>query len=164
MKALVFHGPGQIVYESFDDPIISQEENLIVKVEKCSICGSDLHHYHGDKIGKTDYSKDMEAFCTGHEVIGEVMEVGRSVKSHRPGDRIVIAAGKGCGKCKACRTGKINLCEASSRGEWPMAYGMNAQLHGGHADYRLSICRAATKERFCHHALCAPSMGSTIAR
>ena len=82
MKALVFNGPGKIIYEDFPDPIIEDDRNLIIQVTKCSICGSDLHPYHGDKIGKTDYSKPMEKFCTGHEIIGEVVEVGKAVRNH----------------------------------------------------------------------------------
>ena len=80
MKALVFHGPKDLRYESFDDPKISQDRSLIIQVKKCSICGSDLHMYHGDRIGSHDYSKPMDHFCTGHETIGEVVEVDAAVE------------------------------------------------------------------------------------
>lgn len=132
MKALVFHGPKNIQYENFDDPKITDNRNLIIKVEKCSICGSDLHMYHGDRIGKKlDYSKPMPAFCTGHETIGEVVEVGSGISKHKVGDRVLIAGGMGCGKCKRCLKGEINLCEKSQG----TAYGIAPGLNGGHAEY-----------------------------
>lgn len=136
MKALVFNGPKDIRYESFDDPIIQDERNLIVKVERCSICGSDLHMYHGDRIGKNDYSQPMERFCTGHEAIGEVMEIGAGVRNHKVGDRVLIAGGKGCGKCRRCLSGDGNLCEGYASGEaHSTAYGISPGLNGGHADF-----------------------------
>ena len=135
MKALVFNGPGKIIYEDFPDPIIEDDRNLIIQVTKCSICGSDLHPYHGDKIGKTDYSKPMEKFCTGHEIIGEVVEVGKAVRNHKVGDKLLVAGGVGCGECLNCRMGKGNICTGYAKGKAGTAYGISAQFHGGHADY-----------------------------
>ncbi|QFU75778.1 theronine dehydrogenase [Halioglobus maricola] len=136
MKALVFNGPKDIRYESFNDPIIRDERNLVVKVLNCSICGSDLHMYHGDRIGKLDYSQPMQHFCTGHEAIGEVMEIGSGVRSHKVGDRIVISGGAACGTCRRCLAGQANLCEAYRTGAaHGTAYGISPDLNGGHADY-----------------------------
>ena len=135
MKALVFNGPREIKYESFDDPIISTPKNLIIKVTKCSICGSDLHPYHGDKIGKTDYSKPVERFCTGHEMIGEVMEVGQDVKRHKVGDQILVSGGRGCGECRPCQMGQVNHCLGYIKGNAATVYGISNQLNGGHAEY-----------------------------
>lgn len=136
MKALVFNGPKDLRYESFDDPTIRDDRNLVIKVERCSICGSDLHMYHGDRIGKTDYSQPMPRFCTGHETIGEVMEAGTGVRNHKVGDRILIAGGAACGKCRRCLAGQGNLCEGYRTGaSHSTAYGISPRLNGGHADY-----------------------------
>ncbi len=54
MKALVFNGPRDIRYESYADPKLRSANSAILKVESCSICGSDLHMYHGAHIGKTE--------------------------------------------------------------------------------------------------------------
>lgn len=135
MKALVFNGPGKISYESFPDPKIDDDRNMIIAVKKCSICGSDLHPYHGDKIGILDYSNPMEKFCTGHETIGEVVEVGKDVRNHKVGDKVMIEGGVGCGECLPCRTGKNNECQGYVKGKFSMAYGISPGLHGGHADY-----------------------------
>lgn len=131
MKALVFHGAGDIQYGSFEDPKITDDASLIIKVEQCSICGSDLHMYHGGRLGPLDYSQPMEHFCTGHEAIGEVVETGSAVRSHKVGDRILVAGGAGCGECKRCRAGQLNQCE----GAGGMAYGISPGLQGVHADY-----------------------------
>ncbi|MBM68503.1 MAG: theronine dehydrogenase [Haliea sp.] len=136
MKALVFNGPRKIRYESFDDPTIRDERNLIIKVKRCSICGSDLHMYHGDRIAKTDYSQPIERFCTGHETIGEVVEVGSAVRRHKVGDKVLVAGGAGCGICRRCLAGQFNLCESyRSGGHSSIAYGIRPVLNGGHAEY-----------------------------
>ena len=134
MKALVFHGPADIRYESFEDPGITDNRNMVIKVERCSICGSDLHMYHGDKIGPFDYSQPMDHFCTGHEAIGEVMEVGAAVRNHKVGDRVLVAGGTGCGECRRCRAGQVSICENPQIGK-TTAYGISAGLQGVHADF-----------------------------
>lgn len=136
MKALVFNGPKNIQYESFDDPIIRTDLNMVIKVERCSICGSDLHMYHGDRIGPYDYSKPVQRFCTGHETIGEVVEVGAGVRRHQVGERVVVAGGSSCGKCRRCLAGQLNLCEGYRHGGfYGAAYGITPLQHGGHAEY-----------------------------
>jgi 2-desacetyl-2-hydroxyethyl bacteriochlorophyllide A dehydrogenase len=136
MKALVFNGAKDLRYESFDDPTIQDDRNLVIKVQRCSICGSDLHMYHGDRIGKFDYSQPMARFCTGHEAMGEVMEVGAGVRKHKVGDRILIAGGAACGTCRRCLAGQGNMCEGYRSGKaHGTAYGISPGLNGGHAEY-----------------------------
>lgn len=134
MKALVFQGPGKIVHEDFPDPEIRAENDIIVGVKACSICGSDLHVYHGDKIGPFDYSQPMDHFCVGHETIGEVVEVGKGVKSHKVGDPVMISPGMGCGYCPACLAGQVAYCHNHSF-ETGGAFGTHPGLNGGQADY-----------------------------
>ena len=136
MKGLVFNGPKQIRYETFADPTIRDKRNLVIRVERCSICGSDLHMYHGDRIASTDYSQPLERFCTGHETIGEVMEVGSEVHRHKVGDRVLVAGGAGCGQCRRCLAGQTNMCESyRSGGHGGIAYGISSHLNGGQAEY-----------------------------
>lgn len=129
MKALVFNGPRDIRYERFEDPRIRDQRNVIVRVSHCSVCGSDLHMYHGGSIGPMDYSKPGQRFCTGHETIGEVVEVGSAVRKHRVGDRVLVGGGAGCGECQACLSGRLNNCR------FGLAYGISPQLQGGQAEY-----------------------------
>lgn len=133
MKALVFNGPQNIVYEDFPEPKIEENGDIIIAVQACSICGSDLHIYHGGQLGPHNFQEARERFCVGHETIGEVVEVGAGVKNYKVGDRVMVAPGTGCGKCAACLNGQIELCVQAKAG--PMAYGMSAKLNGGQAQY-----------------------------
>ncbi len=129
MKALVFHGPRDIRYESYADPELRTPNSAILKVSRCSICGSDLHMYHGAHIGNTQYGADCEAFCTGHEFIGEVVETGADVHTLKVGDKVLSAGGTGCGSCPACLVGKPGHCVHST------AFGIGPSLQGGQAEY-----------------------------
>lgn len=134
MKALVFHGPGEIIHEEYPDPVIEQGSDMIIAVKACSICGSDLHLYHGDKIGPFDYSQPMAHFCVGHEAIGEVVEIGSRVRSHRVGDPVMISPGVGCGHCNACLAGQLAYCQNPDL-RTGGAFGTHPGLDGGQAEY-----------------------------
>lgn len=132
MKALVFNGKDNISYESFADPKLNSQANVIVEINACSICGSDLHIYHGGKLASYDYSEPMGRFCVGHEGIGEIVEVGRDVRSHKIGDRVLMSAGIGCGECPTCLAGAINLCKRVLNAG---CYGVDDQLNGCQAEF-----------------------------
>jgi len=129
MHALVFNGPRDIRYESYPDPELASANSAMLKVESCSICGSDLHMYHGAHIGKTQYGADALKFCCGHEFIGEVVETGSEVHGFRVGDKVLAAGGTGCGQCPACLTGRVEACPALT------AFGIGPGLEGGQAEY-----------------------------
>jgi len=131
MKALVFNGKKDISYESFEDPKLNSQANVIVQINACSICGSDLHIYHGGKLATYDYSQPMPRFCVGHEGIGEIVEVGKDVRSHQVGDKVLMSAGIGCGQCDTCLAGAINLCKRVSNAG---CYGIDSELNGCQAE------------------------------
>lgn len=132
MKALVFNGKNDISYDTFNDPTLTSQSNLIVQINACSICGSDLHIYHGGKLASYDYGQPMQRFCVGHEGIGEVVEVGKDVRMHKVGDKVLMSAGVGCGECATCLAGAINLCKrVTSAG----CYGVDSQLNGCQAEF-----------------------------
>ncbi|MCH7628510.1 MULTISPECIES: alcohol dehydrogenase family protein [Novosphingobium] len=124
MKALRYYGERDIRHESMDDPVLQSDRDVIVKVDACSICGSDLHIYHGH-----GFSEDV-GFCVGHEAVGEVVEVGRGVHRLKTGDKVMIPAAVGCGACRACLAGVVNLCENNGSG----CYGLSAKLQGSQAE------------------------------
>lgn len=128
MKALVFHGPRDIRYDEHPDPRLRFDHSVVIRVQLSSICGSDLHLYHGDRIGKTDYSAGVERFCVGHEFLGEVVETGPAVHLFSVGDRVLAGGGTGCGRCAAClsRTGRCPVATA---------FGLSRDLEGGQAEY-----------------------------
>lgn len=125
MKALRYFGPRDIRFEGFDDPQLQDDRDAIIRVRGCAICGSDLHIYHGQ-----GFSKDI-GFCVGHEAVGEVVEVGRGVRQHRVGDRVMVSGAVGCGQCASCLAGNVNQCATQSGS----CYGLSAKLQGSQAEY-----------------------------
>jgi len=80
---------------------------VVVKIEYCGICGSDVHFYDHGRIG--DYVVQGE-FTLGHETAGVVHAVGSDVKNLKVGDKVALEPGITCGKCEFCKEGKYNLC------------------------------------------------------
>jgi threonine dehydrogenase-like Zn-dependent dehydrogenase len=124
MKALRYYGPEDIRYESMDDPSLQDDRDAIIKVERCSICGSDLHIYHGH-----GFTRDA-VYCVGHEAIGEVAEIGRAVSRLKVGDKVMLSAAVGCGACVPCLSGRIALCANFAEG----CYGLGTALQGCQAE------------------------------
>ncbi len=124
IRALTFHGKGDIRCESHPDPSPPDAHGAVLRVERAAICGSDLHLYHGDlPVART-------GFAVGHEFVGEVAEVGSAVRDVRPGDRVLCSGVIGCGLCAACRAGRVARCARRvSR-----VFGMGAELPGGQAE------------------------------
>ncbi|GGZ14866.1 alcohol dehydrogenase [Novosphingobium colocasiae] len=108
----MYRGPGEIHYEDIPDARLPDAHGAVVKATVCSICGTDLHPYHTD-MGFNNY-------CIGHEAVGEVVEVGAEVRSFAKGDRVLIPASIGCGRCKPCLSGHVYLCDSYPNGR---AYG-----------------------------------------
>lgn len=105
MKAAVFMGKGNIEIKEVPTPQINEKECL-VKVKYCSICGTDKKIYsngHSNIKGKGQ--------ILGHEITGEIIEVGKKVEHYKNGMRVVIAPNIGCGHCDMCHEGKEQLCE-----------------------------------------------------
>ncbi|KQT44617.1 alcohol dehydrogenase [Aureimonas sp. Leaf454] len=109
MKALTWHGKGDIRCESVPDPKIEDDRDVVIKVTACAICGSDLHLMGG-------FMPTMEhGDILGHETMGEVMEVGRGAASKlKVGDRIVVPFTICCGECRQCKWGNWSCCERTN--------------------------------------------------
>ena len=109
MRALCWHGKGDIRCDTVPDPEIEDPRDAIIKVTSCAICGSDLHLYDGFMPGM-EFGDIM-----GHEFMGEVVEVGRDNQALKVGDRIVVPFTIICGECEQCRRGNFSVCERSNR-------------------------------------------------
>ncbi len=108
MKALCWHGKGDIRCDTVPDPRIEHGRDAIIKVTACAICGSDLHLYDGLMPG-------MKAGdVLGHETMGEVMELGSEVTNLKVGDRVVVPFTISCGECFFCKKGLFSGCERSN--------------------------------------------------
>ena len=150
MKAAVFYGAKDFRIENIEDPKI-EPADILIKVKAAGICGSDLHAYKEGLFSRP-------GFVMGHEVAGQVVEVGKKVKGIKVGDRVVPmmyglydtsgACGKcfwctrgqpqwcpsgghkPCGECDYCKSGKWWMCDKNQR-HMLMGYSRN----GGYAEY-----------------------------
>jgi threonine dehydrogenase-like Zn-dependent dehydrogenase len=105
MKALTWRGINKLAVETVPDPRILNAEDIIVKVGLSTTCGSDLHLLGG-------YIPAMRAGdILGHEFMGEVAEVGPAVRTHKPGDRVVVCSFVSCGRCWYCEQELYSLCD-----------------------------------------------------
>jgi threonine dehydrogenase-like Zn-dependent dehydrogenase len=112
MRANCWIDKRKVRVEQVPDPKILNSRDAIVRITSTAICGSDLHLYNG-------FVPTMEkGDILGHEFMGEVMEVGRSVKNLRPGDRVVVPFPIACGECNACQRDLFSLCENSNPNAW----------------------------------------------
>jgi len=105
MRAAIYKAPGKIVLEEVPDVRPGRGE-VVVKVEACSICGTDrkIFRYGHPKI------REGEERILGHELAGEIVEVGPEVKGYRVGMRVAVVPNVGCGVCPVCREGLDQLC------------------------------------------------------
>ncbi|MDR3440502.1 L-idonate 5-dehydrogenase [Telmatospirillum sp.] len=108
MKACVLYGAGDLRLEERSTPSLG-EHDVKVHVRAGGICGSDLHYFSQGRVG--DFVI-REPLIPGHEVAGEVEAVGSGVAGLQPGDKVAIHPGRSCGRCRPCREGRPNLCQA----------------------------------------------------
>src|SRR3954469_19198992 len=108
MRALCWHGKGDVRVDNVPDPKIQIPRHRLIKITECAICGSDLHLLDG-------YQPTMEAGdILGHEPMGEVVEVGKDVKKLKKGDRVVVPFTISCGTCWFCERQMFSLCDNSN--------------------------------------------------
>lgn len=105
MKAVVFHGIGDIRLDGVPDATIKEPTDAVVRLTASAICGTDLHFVRGTFPGV------KPGTILGHEGVGIVEEVGRGVRNLKRGDRVVIPSTVGCGNCSYCRTGYSAQCD-----------------------------------------------------
>lgn len=116
MKALVYHGPGEMAWEDVPKPTIQSPEDVIVQVDTTTICGTDLHILKGDVPAVKDGT------ILGHEAVGTIVEVGSGVSKFKPGDRVVVPAITSCGTCAYCRVGQASHCQSVGGIGWILGH------------------------------------------
>lgn len=115
MKAVKIIRPNELKVIDMEKPVIDEKNNVLVKIRAAGICGSDVGIYHGKNAAAT-YPRVI-----GHEMVGDIVEVGSNVVRYKPGDRVIIDQVTACGHCYACRKGRPNVCA-------------NLQVRGVHID------------------------------
>ena len=107
MKAIAKTKPGK-GFEIIDAPIPKIDKNeVLIKVKASTICGTDLHIYKWDKWSSERIRLPR---IVGHEMSGEIVEVGKDVKDLKPGDFVSVETHIICGKCYACKNNKQEVC------------------------------------------------------
>ena len=119
MRAVVYHGQGDVRVECLPLPAC-EEGGLLVKVEACAVCGSDMKAY------RSGNPRMRPPVTMGHEFVGAVVE-NRAGLAFAVGDSVVMATSVACGTCTYCARGWRNLCAAVR----PMGF----SFPGGMADY-----------------------------
>jgi threonine dehydrogenase-like Zn-dependent dehydrogenase len=111
MKAVVFHGVGDIRLDTVPEPKIEMPTDAVVRLTASAICGTDLHMVRGTMPGM------VPGTILGHEGVGLVEAVGKDVRDVKVGDRVVIPSTICCGHCSYCNTGYHSQCDnANSNG------------------------------------------------
>jgi L-idonate 5-dehydrogenase len=128
MIACVIHGAKnlQIEKRSEPQPVVGE---VLVRFGAGGICGSDLHYYHEGRVGNFEL---REPLVLGHEVAGEIVEIGEGVTKVQPGQRVAVNPTRPCQYCRYCLSGRSNLCKNVR------FYGSAARfphVQGGFADF-----------------------------
>lgn len=108
MKALVWHGIGDIRLDDVADPVIKEPTDAIVRLTASAICGTDLHFVRGTMAGM------KPGTVLGHEGVGVVEDCGNRVRNFNKGDRVVVCSTIGCGHCSYCRAGYYAQCDRAN--------------------------------------------------
>ena len=104
MKAVVYHAPGDIRVEDQAPAPKPGAGEVLVRVEACAICGSDVKTF---RLGNPRISPPR---TMGHEFCGTIEAMGEGVDTYAAGQRVAMATTMGCGSCVECRMGKPNIC------------------------------------------------------
>ncbi|MBW6439538.1 zinc-dependent dehydrogenase [Actinoplanes hulinensis] len=120
MKVVRFHAPGDVRFEDAPEPGAGPGE-VKIRVRNCSTCGTDV------KISKFGHHHIHPPRVMGHEIAGEIVEVGDGVDGWSEGDRVQVIAAIPCGECAECRRGRMTIC--------PDQVSMGYHFEGGFAQY-----------------------------
>jgi threonine dehydrogenase-like Zn-dependent dehydrogenase len=135
VRAVAWHGAGDVRVDNVPDPRIEETTDAVVRLTSTAICGSDLHLY--DVLGPYLDEGDI----LGHEPMGVVEEVGSEVTHVKPGDRVVIPFNISCGRCYMCERERYAQCETTQTREYDTGAALfgytklYGQVPGAQAEY-----------------------------
>ncbi len=119
-------------------PILDAEDEVMLQVLRVGICGTDREEVSGGRASPPGLSKDL---VIGHEMLGRVVEVGKSVARVKPGDLAVFTVRRGCGECLPCAMNRSDMCRTGKfheRGIWGLD-GYQAEVVLDHEQYVVSV-------------------------
>lgn len=107
MKAAVLTGIRRMEVREVPDPKIEKDTDVLLKIEKVGVCGSDVHYFETGRIG----SQVVQfPYIVGHECAATVAAVGKAVRHVKVGDQVVVEPAVSCHECDQCRQGRENTC------------------------------------------------------
>ena len=110
MKAITFHGVGDVRVQDVAEPKVVDPTDVVVKITTSAVCGSDLHQYHGRGGALVQTGATM-----GHEFMGTVEDLGPAVTKVRRGDRVIVPFSVSCGQCEWCQRRLPTQCATTGR-------------------------------------------------
>ena len=132
MQAVVFRGEGKWAVESVAVPQVRADDDVLLKVDRGSICGTDLHI-----LSVPPGHPATPGSILGHEYVATVVDAGSKVTQLKPGDRVVVNPNVTCGMCRYCQMGLSNVCENMTT--------LGIFRDGGLAEFNLAPARALHK-------------------
>jgi L-iditol 2-dehydrogenase len=107
MKAMMLTGIRKMEMKNIPDPVLKNDDDVLIKMSVVGVCGSDIHYYVAGRIGSQVV---QYPFPVGHEGAGIVVKTGRSVTRVKAGDRIAIEPAMPCWECDQCKAGRHHTC------------------------------------------------------
>jgi L-iditol 2-dehydrogenase len=107
MKAAVLTGLRRMEVRQVPDPKIEKDTDVLLKIEKVGVCGSDVHYFETGRIGSQVVTYP---FIVGHECAATVAAVGKAVKHVKVGEQVVVEPAVPCHNCDQCNRGRENTC------------------------------------------------------
>jgi len=107
MKAVVLTGIGEMQLQNVPEPRLENDNDVLLKIEKVGVCGSDVHYYETGRIGSQVV---RYPFIVGHECAATIQESGSAVSGLKPGETVVVDPAAACHNCDQCRAGRENTC------------------------------------------------------
>ena len=108
MKAITLKpGTKEVTLTGIEEPMITRDDQIKMKVLQVGICGTDREQVEG---GRSDAPPGKDRLVIGHEMFGQVTEVGKAVTDVHPGDHGIFSVRRGCGHCEACRRDRSDMC------------------------------------------------------
>lgn len=132
-RAMVITRPGHMELQEFPLPPVGEEDGIL-KVELCGVCGSDPGIFRG----KASRAPRPYPLIPGHEIVGRIHALGKKARRRhglKEGDRVVVEYAFGCGRCRACLAGRYTLCERFFTYGSMVSCAEPPHLYGGYADY-----------------------------
>ena len=111
MKKTVYTKAGQVGLVEVERPHIEAPDDVILRIVRTCVCGSDLWSYRNPDIEEGHQN-------SGHEAIGIVEEIGEAITTVKPGDFVIAPFTHGCGECDACRAGYDGTCDRHIGTNW----------------------------------------------